>query len=348
MKIICFLSTWRGPSGRFRFLQYKHEFEKNGISVKYSAIYPMRHYSPNFRSTLINKLISKFIEPLRIISVIINGFRLPFYDIVYLNKDLSPGTKIHWMEKYFSFFNKRIYFDLDDGIFLAANGERDKKFKSFFPHLEGVINSNKYLYQYSKVYNKNSYIIPMGIDTEKYTLKDNYEIKDQFILGWSGSDRSYDATFPMLIPVIENLAKKYPIELIIIKNSNPNLILKNAKVSFYKWDEETEVESIKKMDVGLMPLLKDNFQKYKSALKALQYMAVGIPALVSPIGINTEIVDHEINGYHCASEKEWTNYIEKLILERNLIKSLGLAGRNKIEKDHSLTHLIKEYIKIFS
>ena len=73
--------------------------------------------------------------------------------------------------------------------------------------------------------------------------------------------------------------------------------IKNVDVEFIPWSKETEVESIKKMDIGLMPLIDDEFQRYKSALKALQYMAVGIPALVSPIGINSSIVEDGVHGF---------------------------------------------------
>ena len=343
MKVICFLSTWYGPSGRFRFLQYEEEFVKKGYKMKYTAIYPMRHYTPNYSARLLNIIINRLIEPLRIISVLLNGFRLPFYDAVYLNKDLSPSVRIMWMEKYFLFFNKNIYFDLDDAVFLGSGGKRDDKFKEFFPKLKGIIVSNKYLKEYAVKYNPSTNIIPMGIDLETYTPKQFDTTRQEMIIGWSGSDRSYETTFPSVIPTLIKLGKRHPIKILIIKNSDPNLIIENVKVLFIPWTKETEVDSIKIMDIGLMPLIEDEFQRYKSALKALQYMAVGIPALVSPIGINTSIVDDGINGFHCKTEQDWIDNIEKFILNRELIETMGKAARTKIEQQHALSVLIEDY-----
>lgn len=346
MKVICFLSTWYGPSGRFRFLQYEDEFAKKGYKMNYTAIYPMRHYSPSYPSHILNTIIVRLIEPLRILSVLYNGLRLPFYDAVILNKDLSPTVRVMWMEKYFLFFNKNIYFDLDDAIFLSSGRKRDKKFKVFFPQLKGIIVSNSYLNEYAIKYNSNVKVIPMGIDLKTYTPKRFVTDRKDIVIGWSGSDRSYDVTFPSIIPMLEKLGEKYSIEVLVIKNTNPYLTIKNVNVRFYPWSKETEVQSIKEMDIGLMPLINDEFQRYKSALKALQYMAVGIPALVSPIGINSSIVDDGINGFHCETEQDWLDNIEKLILNRELIDIMGKAARIKIEKEHALSVLIEEYISM--
>lgn len=346
MKVICFLSTWYGPSGRFRFLQYEEEFAKKGYKMKYTAIYPMRHYFPSHPSQLLNNIIARLIEPIRILSVLYNGFRLPFYDAVILNKDLSPTVRVMWMEKYFLFFNRNIYLDLDDAIFLSSDRKRDKKFKFFFPQMKGIIVSNRYLKEYAKSYNRNIKVIPMGIDLKTYTPKRFVSERKEIVIGWSGSDRSYDVTFPSIIPMLEKLGEKYSIEVLIIKNSNPHLTIKNVKVRFHPWSKETEVQSIKDMDIGLMPLIDDEFQRYKSALKALQYMAVGIPALVSPIGINSSIVDDGINGFHCDTEQDWLDNIEKLILNRELIDTMGKAARAKIEKEHALSVLIEDYVSM--
>jgi glycosyltransferase involved in cell wall biosynthesis len=344
MRIICFLSTYYGPSGRFRFLQYEKEFAKKNYQMTYSAIYPMRHFTPKFSSRFINKIVSRCVEPLRMLHVLLSGFRLLFYDAVFLNKDISSSSRIQWYESYFLFFNKNIYFDLDDAIFFANKGERDKKFQTIFPKLKGIIVSNKYLKEYAEKLNPNSKVIPMGIDMEFYTEKVFDVSRKEMIIGWSGSDRSYETTFPSVIPALEKLAKQQNIKVLIIKNTDPELKIPNVDVEFIPWSKETEVESVKKMDIGLMPLIEDEFQRYKSALKALQYMAVGIPALVSPIGINSTIVEDGVHGFHCVTEQDWIKNIEKFIVDRNLIQQLGKNARLKIEREHALSVLINDYI----
>ena len=155
----------------FVFYSMKKEFEAKGYQMTYAAIYPMRHYVPKFASKLLNKLVSRSIEPLRMLHILISAFRLPFYDAVFLNKDISGSSRIFWYESYFLFFNKNIYFDLDDAIWFANKGQRDKKFQHIFPKLKGIIVANKYLKEYAEKLNPNTKVIPMGIDLATYTPK---------------------------------------------------------------------------------------------------------------------------------------------------------------------------------
>ncbi len=344
MKIICFLSTFSGPSGRFRFLQYEKKFKELGVDVVYTSIFPRRHFQ--IKNKFFGFYFSKFIEPIRMISVLLNGLRLPFYDVVFLNKDLSPSVRFFWYEKYFRFMNKNLFFDLDDAIFFGEGGLREKKFKEIFPLFKGIITSNNYLAEYIKKYSEKIKVIPMGIDLDKYLLKKSLK-PSVTTIGWSGSDRSYDVTFPSVINAIKKVSKQRKIQLIIIKNTDPLLKIDGVNVKFIQWTKESEVQMLRKIDIGIMPLTNDKFQKYKSALKALQYMALSKPALVSPIGVNKEIVIHGKHGYHCKTESDWVKNMIKLIDNPKLCVNMGVSGRKKIEKEHSLNVLIDDYIDFF-
>jgi glycosyltransferase involved in cell wall biosynthesis len=151
-----------------------------------------------------------------------------------------------------------------------------------------------------------------------------------------------------LIPVIRKLEEKFPgqLRLLIIANKAPQLNLEF--IDFIAWSKKTEVQDLMRMDIGIMPLSDDVWAKGKCGFKALQYMALEIPALVSPVGVNTEIVDHAVNGYWCSSEKEWLECLEKLILHKEVRREMGIAGRKKVISHYSVSSNSSTVLGLFS
>ena len=92
---------------------------------------------------------------------------------------------------------------------------------------------------------------------------------------------------------------------------------------YIPWTAQSEVEGLQQIDIGLMPLRDEAFERGKCGLKAIQYMGVGIPALVSPVGANREIVVHGKTGYHCVSEDDWIENILTLIHTEDIRVKMG-------------------------
>jgi glycosyltransferase involved in cell wall biosynthesis len=101
------------------------------------------------------------------------------------------------------------------------------------------------------------------------------------------------------------------------------------------WRAESEVEDLRGFDVGLMPLPDDEWSRGKCGLKALQYMALGIPPVVSPVGVNTSIVRDGINGFHARSEEEWVDRITLLLSDESLRHRMGSEARRTVEQSYS-------------
>jgi glycosyltransferase involved in cell wall biosynthesis len=104
------------------------------------------------------------------------------------------------------------------------------------------------------------------------------------------------------------------------------------------WNKDTEIEDLLEMNLGLMPLLPDfKFAEGKCGFKAIQYMALEIPVIISPLGVNSEIVDHEKNGILCNNHPEWKLYLEKFMLHPESFKELGIKGRRTIDERYSVS-----------
>jgi glycosyltransferase involved in cell wall biosynthesis len=102
------------------------------------------------------------------------------------------------------------------------------------------------------------------------------------------------------------------------------------------WSEMTEVSQIQKMDVGIMPLADTPWARGKCGYKLIQYMACGLPVVASPVGVNSEIVEHGVNGFLADSEAEWREALVRLLRDPDLRRRMGAEGRRKVESEYSL------------
>ena len=111
---------------------------------------------------------------------------------------------------------------------------------------------------------------------------------------------------------------------------------------------ENTVRNMLSFSIGIMPLSHDQWCEGKCGFKALQYMSLSIPALVSPVGVNTEIVDHEKNGFYCRNEEEWYRYIKKLVEDKELLKNLSSMTSKKVIDEYSVRSNTANFLQLFS
>ena len=64
-------------------------------------------------------------------------------------------------------------------------------------------------------------------------------------------------------------------------------------------------------------------------------MALGIPTVCSPVGVNTSVIHDDQNGFIAGSEDEWVEKLSRLLRSAELRERLGRAGRTTVEQDYS-------------
>jgi len=165
------------------------------------------------------------------------------------------------------------------------------------------------------------------------------------VIGWSGSF----STVPFmdsLKPVLQDLAKTERFRLRVIGASVYEI--PGVEVDALPWIPKSEVEDLRPMDIGLMPIIDDEFSRGKCGLKALQYMALGIPPVVSPVGVNSEIVQDGVNGLLATTPDEWKAKLALLLRDRELRQRLGAAARRTVEGKYSAAIQSKRVFDIFN
>jgi glycosyltransferase involved in cell wall biosynthesis len=148
-----------------------------------------------------------------------------------------------------------------------------------------------------------------------------------------------------LVPVLKSLEQKYAFTFLVISNQSNEYDLKSLK--FIKWNKATEIEDLAKINIGVMPLKKDIWSEGKCGFKGLQYMALEIPTIMSPVGVNSTIVQNGINGFLVETQEEWYEVLEKLILDRSVRTQIGKAGKRRIDEAYSVLANQEKYLNLF-
>ena len=109
-----------------------------------------------------------------------------------------------------------------------------------------------------------------------------------------------------------------------------------VKAEFREWNEAREIEDLHDMDIGIMPLPDTPWERGKCGFKLIQYMACRLPVVASPVGVNSKIVEHGVDGYLARDDSEWLAAFGSLASDASLRKSFGQAGRRKVAAEYSL------------
>jgi len=102
------------------------------------------------------------------------------------------------------------------------------------------------------------------------------------------------------------------------------------------WNYEREIDDLKSLDIGLMPLFDDLWSKGKCGFKIIQYLGVGVPAVCTPVGINRDVIEDNVNGLWANTQDEWIEKLSVLVEDASLREKMGREGRRKIMDEYTV------------
>ncbi len=341
----------RSPSQRYRFEQYFEFLEFNGIGCELSFLISKKddrvlYSSGNYIGKLLIFLKS-WIKRLKDVR------RANDFDYIFIQREaFMTGTT--YFEKRFAKTSAKLIFDFDDSIWIEDKNEanaklaflkRPSKTSEIIALCDTIVVGNNYLANYAKQFNKNIVIIPTTINTNWY--KPSPKVKDsKIIIGWSGSFTTIKH-FESSIGALTEIKTKYGDKIAFKVIGDTNYSYKPLGIKGKKWKSKTEVEDLQEIDIGIMPLPNIEWTHGKCGLKGLQYMGLAIPTIMSPVGVNTEIIEHGVNGFLASTKEEWVNHLSQLIESKGLRDTLGNAGRQTVEKRYSVNANKENYLGLF-
>jgi glycosyltransferase involved in cell wall biosynthesis len=261
--------------------------------------------------------------------------RVERYDAVVIEREIfNDGT--FDIEQRFRRVAPLLVLDVDDAVFLR----HPEKFDRLCRMSDLVLAGNRFLRERIEPVNPNVVVVPTCIDAEAYRIKAaGPSPPGRPVVGWMGTTGNLQY-LEVAAPALKRLAATCQFELRLIAPGEApiaTLDLEGVHPRFVRWDPRVEIEQLRQFDIGLMPLRADQpWDKYKCGLKLIQYMAVGIPAVASPVGVNGDILAHGLNGYLVADTAAWIDALQPLLVDAGLRARIGRAARARAENDFSI------------
>ncbi len=348
--IACIYPPDKVPGQRFRFEQYLDFLRSKGVEIVFSNALSEADYKLYYtKGHLFQKMM-----------MLVKGFckrmaevlKASDYDVVFVYREaFFIGTS--WFEKQFAKKSKLI-FDFDDSIWIPTVSEGNKslnflknpnKTNELLQMAALIFAGNQYLANYAGQLNKNVAIIPTTIDTDVYQPK-KFNNNTQVCIGWSGSFSTIP-NFESSVPVLLDIKKKYGSKVYFKLIGDGNFKNEELGIKGIPWTKENELVELAEIDIGIMPLPDDAWANGKCGLKGLQYMALSIPTIMSPVGVNKEIIQDGENGFLASTDDDWMDKLSQLVESSEMRKTMGEKGRQTVEKKYSVNALKNLYLHHF-
>jgi len=201
-----------------------------------------------------------------------------------------------------------------------------------------VICGNRAIADYVESKGAIARIIPTVVDTDVFRPALRTE-KSVPVLGWIGTH----STFPYLetiFPVLRELAGRHRFKVKIVGAGVKEVTIPGVDVENLEWKLDRELEDFQSLDIGLYPIdsgqYAGNWASGKSGFKAIQYMALGIPYVATPVGAINDIGEHGITHFNATTQGEWYEALQQLLSDSMLREKMGAAGRQYSSKHYSL------------
>ncbi len=169
-----------------------------------------------------------------------------------------------------------------------------------------------------------------------------------FVIGWTGISSNYKYLYEIERALENFLKNTNDAVLLVVADEPPRFCrLQPRQVRFIKWSPVVEAEAVREMDVGLMPLSLNEWTRGKCSFKMLQYMASGVPVVVSPVGMNAELISMGEIGFSAENNTDWIDALYSLYKDRDLAHQLGVRGRSIVEQHFSRDVISAQIAQIF-
>lgn len=231
--------------------------------------------------------------------------------------------------------------DLDDATYVPydspTHGRLGAALKSFgktdelIRRAAVVTCGNRNIADYARAQGARAVVIPTVADTELFSPAPKDDDAGVPVLGWIGTH----STFPFLksiFPVLEQLAATHRFRLKIVGAGGERGGVAGVETEYLDWELAREPEDFRSLDVGLYPLaVAENappeWLAGKSGFKAVQYMAVGVPFVVTPVGVCAEMGEPGATHFAAATPGEWRDALAALISDAALRRRMGARAR---------------------
>ncbi|HKS27257.1 MAG TPA: glycosyltransferase family 4 protein [Pyrinomonadaceae bacterium] len=327
---------------RFRIELWAKHLTGRGIEVEY---YPFA--SPSLTGRLYNQgqTLQKGREMLRCyVEQLSRVLRASRPDAIYIYREaalIGPA----WIERLTRRWKAPIIYDIDEPLFVPyvspSNGRLNmlkffSKVNTLLEMSDHVLAVNKAIGDYAERFAKQVSIVPMAVDTERYSPAPRKELVPPRI-GWVGTFTN-QPNVELVTEPLRRLRESHGTILRVI--ADEPMTLPGVEVEFIPWAYDIEVPRLQECQIGIVPVKESVWSPWKFFFKLIQYMSLGMPVVATATGSNKEIIRDGENGFLADSDDEWYARLKTLLENPELRLEMGRAARRTAEEQFSLSRQI--------
>jgi glycosyltransferase involved in cell wall biosynthesis len=324
MKALCVVEPGDAPSTRLRLRDCLELYRVLGVDT---TVLSSRRSSIRDRSRLLKEAAR--------------------HDVVVLFKTLGfTPFELQLLQR----ANRHLIFDFDDAVMFRdqkyrrpLRGKNFRKFLRTVKRCQAVVAGNDFLACFARACGPRTIILPTSIDLGRYKLKAEPS-GPGLTIGWVGLSDGLPY-LRYIQPALQRLSGMFPGLRLRVLSDKP-LQLAGVTVENETWRLETEQQELAGFDIGIMPLWDSVWTRGKCGYKILQYMGVGTPVVASDVGVNSEIIKHDENGFLARTQDDWVEALARLIKQAELRNTFGRRGRRLIEQKYSLDAFAHGYVSL--
>jgi len=351
--IVCPFPQGEAAGQRLKYEQFINHWEENGYEVEISSFMDSRMWKVVYTK---RNFLQKFLGTMRgYIRRIKDIFRIKRFDVIYVFMWVTPfGTSL--FERIFRSISTNLIYDIEDNVTMTQSSSLNSlikvfkgsgKIKFLIKESDHVITSSPFLNSDCLELNKkqSATFISDAMDIKRYIPINSYKNNKTIVIGWTGTFSSV-MYLDLLRDVFLELNNRIKFKLRVIGNFEYDL--PGIDLEVIQWKKSSEIEDLQGIDIGIYPLTQDKWVLGKSGLKALQYMALGLPTVATNVGTNPSIITHMKNGWLVKTDNEWIDALENLINNPDLRAKMGKEARKKILENYSIEVTRDKYLSILN
>jgi glycosyltransferase involved in cell wall biosynthesis len=321
LKALAYTGGRNVPSARFRIRQYIRLLAPLGIDLT-ESLATFVAYPPRLR--LVRPLWGVAHLASRALDVVSDRDS----DVVIFQREMFSST--FTLER---FTRRPRILDVDDAIWLQRGGGFARRLAELS---DTVICGNSFIADWFSKWNARIELLPTVVNTDRFTPSS--ASNDRLVIGWSGTSGGF-FYFKEVIEAVAEVLREIPNAVFrVISDVRPSLpSIPHNRMEYIPWSPEVEVTSLQDIAVGLMPLDNSDWSRGKCSYKMLLYMSCGVPVVVSPVGMNSEVLQKGDLGFGATTHAEWVDAIMTLLRDEQLRRRMGQDGRRVVCERFSLS-----------
>jgi glycosyltransferase involved in cell wall biosynthesis len=329
---------------RFRVKQFVQPLQGRGVDLTIRPFLTSDQFRSLYRSgDLAAKAAQMVLSTVRRFGDVLTAGK---FDVVFVQREamiLGPGV-IEWL--LIKVRGLPLVLDLDDATYVRyispTYGRLGSYFK-FFGKTDKLIRraavvtcGNRFIAEYVESRGTRAVVVPTVVDLDEFKPTPAHHGTADPVIGWIGTH----STFPFLksiFPVLQRLGKQHKFKLRIVGAGRENVRLDDVDVENLDWQMDREPADFASLDIGLYPITtsasaNEEWIKGKSGFKAVQYLSVGVPFVMSPVGVCAEIGEPGVTHFNAVTDEDWYNSLNTLLSDKDLRTRMGAAGRKLAER----------------